>query len=203
MRNHSTNLTRKKIIDATLKLFVKNGYHGTSISQISTATRLTKGTIYFYFKSKHSLLKGILEEYERTFLDKMIEEVGSSKGKAIDKMKTFLKFSINFAAKNQDLIICNINLATELFSSSKKYEMGVKRIYGKFYKFIADLLEEGKKDGSFREDINPKMLALNLLGANEGNLVQWSINRNIYNDKAEEFSRSYIKFFLNGICRNK
>lgn len=200
MNNSNNNPTRKKIINATLKLFVRNGYHGTSISQISKASRLTKGAIYFHFKSKYALLEGILDEYEGTFLDKMIEEVESSEGKAIDKMKIFLRSSINFAAGNQDLIICHTNLATELCSSSKKYEREIKRIYEKFYKFITDLLEEGKVDGSFREDINPHILAINLIGGNEGNLAQWSFNKNKF--KAEEFSRSFMKFFLNGICRH-
>jgi TetR/AcrR family fatty acid metabolism transcriptional regulator len=199
MKNSNNNSTRKKIINATLKLFVKNGYHGTSISQISSATKLTKGAIYFHFKSKYALLKEILEEYEGNFLDKIIEEVESSEGNGLDKMKIFLKSSINFAAKNQDLIMCHTNLATELCSSNRKYEKEIKRIYEKFYKFIANLLEKGKEDGSFRKDIDANVLALNLIGANEGNLVQWSINKN--KCRAEDFSRSFMKFFLKGICR--
>jgi TetR/AcrR family fatty acid metabolism transcriptional regulator len=200
MVNSNKNPTRKKIINATIKLFVKNGYHGTSISQISKTAKLTKGAIYFHFESKHVLLKEILEEYEKAFLDKIIEEVESSEGKAIDKMKIFLRSSSNFAAENQDLIICHTNLATELCSISRKYERGIKRIYEKFYKFLADLLEEGKEDGSFRENINPNILAVNILGANEGNLIQWSINKNKY--KGDAFARSFMKFFLNGICKH-
>jgi AcrR family transcriptional regulator len=202
MKISNSESTRKKIINATLTLFVKKGYHGTSISNIANATKITKGAIYFHFTSKYELLKGILEEYERAFLDQMIKEVRSSEGKAIDKIKTYLRFSINFAAKNQDLVMCHANLATELCSSNKKYEKEIKKIYEKYYKFIADLLEEGKEDGSLRKDINPGILAINLIGGNEGNLVQWSFNKNNMS-KPERFSRSYMKFFLNGICKHK
>lgn len=201
MKNSNSGSTRKKIINTALTLFVKKGYHGTSISNIASATKITKGAIYFHFTSKYGILKGILEEYDRTFLDSMIKEVRSSEGKAIDRIKTYLRFSINFAAKNQDLIMSHANLATELCSSNKKYEKEIKRIYEKYYKFLADLLEEGKGDGSLREDINPGMLAINLIGGNEGNLVQWSFNKNKF--KAEGFSRSFMKFFLNGICKHK
>jgi AcrR family transcriptional regulator len=201
MKNSNSGSTKKKIINTALTLFVKKGYHGTSISNIASATKITKGAIYFHFTSKYGILKGILEEYDRTFLDSMIKEVRSSEGKAIDRIKTYLRFSINFAAKNQDLIISHANLATELCSSNKKYEKEIKKIYEKYYKFLADLLEEGKGDGSLREDINPGTLAINLIGGNEGNLVQWSFNKN--KCKAEGFSRSFMKFFLNGICKHK
>jgi len=200
MRNSNSELTRKKIIKTALKLFVQKGYHGTPIANIAKATKLTKGAIYFHFTSKHEILKGILEEYDRTFLGSMIKEVGSSEGKAIDKIRTYLKFSINFAAKNEDLIMAHANLATELCSSNKKYEKEIKKIYEKYYKFLADLLEEGKGDGSLREDINPSILAINLIGGNEGNLVQWSFNKN--KGQAKQFSRSFMKFFLNGICKH-
>ena len=188
-----------KILKVTTKLFVRKGYHGTSMSDISKATKLTKGAIYCHFESKEALLKKIFEEYERIYLDKMIEEVESVKGKAIDKMKHMLRFSTNFAAQNIDLCLCLATLSAELYSSSKKYERYIKRVYMKHHKFLSNLLEKGVKDGSFRKDINSNFLSLNLIGANEGNLLQWNLNRPEYNGRV--FSRSYIKFFLSGICR--
>lgn len=201
MKNLLSKQTPEKIIKSTMKLFVKKGFHGTSISDISKEIKLTKGAIYCHFKSKDMLLKKILEEFEKTYLDKMIEEVRSVDGRGIDKAKHLCKFSLNFADKNRDLCLCLLNLSAELCSSKKKYERDIKKIYKKYYEFLADLLEEGKKEGSFREDIDCNILALNLIGANEGNLLQWSMNRDQYNN--EKFSRSYMKFFLNGICRHK
>jgi AcrR family transcriptional regulator len=198
-----SNQTYQKIIKSSLKLFVKKGYHGTSISDIAEIAKLTKGAIYFHFKNKDAILEKILELNETNYIDKMISEVKSTDGKAIDKMKTFLKYSLNFPVKygeeGLNLGVCLTNMATELSSSHKKYEKNIKRVYKKFYKFLADLLEEGIKDGSFRKDINPRILTLNLVGASEGILLQWNINRDEVSGK--EFSRSFMKFFLNGICR--
>jgi AcrR family transcriptional regulator len=200
MKNSNNNSTRKKIINATLKLFVKNGYHGTSISQISSATKLTKGAIYFHFRSKDMLLKTILEEYERNFLNKMIEEVRGVKGTGMEKITHFFKFATNFAAENRELCLCLAAFSPELSSGKKKYQ-DLKKYYTKYRKLLADMLKEGIEDGSLREDIDPNILALNLIGANEGNLLQWSMNRNNCNGK--EFTRSFMKFFLNGICKHK
>jgi AcrR family transcriptional regulator len=198
-QNYYSNQTYQKIIKSALKLFVKNGYHGTSISDISKAAKLTKGAIYFHFENKNALVKKILEMNDTNYLSKMIEEATSTKGKAIDKMKALLRFCLNFGVKNRELGLCLTSLSTELCCSRKKYEKDIKKVYKKFHIFLWNLLEEGKKDGSFRKDIDPDILALNLMGAMDGTLLQWNMNRNEVN--GEEFSRSFMKFFLNGICK--
>lgn len=204
MKDSQRKKTHRKIINTALKLFVKGGFHGTSISNLSNKAKLTKGGIYFHFKNKDALLKEILEEYERIYLDKMIEVVRSSEGKAIDKLEDLLRFSLNFSAENREICLCLTSLATELCSSKKKYENDIKKIYEKYKKFLVNLFEEGKEDGSFREDINPDVLSLNFIGANDGNLLQWSMNRgNNPESFSKEFSRSYMKLLLNGICKPK
>jgi AcrR family transcriptional regulator len=198
-QNYYSNQTYQKIIKSALKLFVKNGYHGTSISDISKAANITKGAIYFHFKNKDALVKKILEINETNYLNKMVEEATSTKGKAIEKMKSLLRFCLNFGVKNRELGLCLTSLSTELCSSSKKYEKDIKKVYKKFHIFLGNLLEEGEKDGSFRKNIDPNILALNLMGALDGTLLQWNMNRNEVN--GGDFSRSFMKFFLNGICR--
>ncbi|UCH07824.1 MAG: TetR/AcrR family transcriptional regulator [Deltaproteobacteria bacterium] len=200
MKSSRSEQTNRKIINAALRLFVRKGYHGTSISDIANLTKLTKGAIYFHFKNKDALLSRILEEYERSYVSKMIEQVGSADGNALDKMKHLLRFSFNFAAKNRELCICLTNLSTELYSSSKKYQKGIRKPYEELYGLFTKLLEEGVKDGSFREDNAPPLVAMNIVGANDGNLLQWSLNMSQYNGK--NFSRSYMKFLLHAIQRH-
>nr|WP_294860552.1 TetR/AcrR family transcriptional regulator [uncultured Fluviicola sp.] len=47
--------TRQFIIETTAPIFNKKGYDGTSISDITTATGLTKGSIYGNFRDKDEL----------------------------------------------------------------------------------------------------------------------------------------------------
>lgn len=51
--------TKGNIVNQAIELFLEKGYHGTSIHDISKATRLTKA-LYWYFKSKEELLKRII-----------------------------------------------------------------------------------------------------------------------------------------------
>ena len=198
MKKLPQETTSQKILKTALKLFVKKGYHGTSIADISKAIRLTKGAIYFHFRNKDALLRSVLQEFESMYLDRMIKEAESQEGRAIEKVRRLLRFSLNFVPNNEDLCLSLLNLSTELCFSHKKYEVRVKQIYKKYIGFLTHLLEMGQQDGSFRKDFNPHILALHLVGSNDGNLLQWTMNKNGLDNR--QFSRSYVKFYLNAIC---
>ncbi len=53
--------SRTSIQSAALKLFAKQGFHNTSISEIAREASVSKGLIYNYFDSKEALLKSIIE----------------------------------------------------------------------------------------------------------------------------------------------
>jgi AcrR family transcriptional regulator len=64
---------RDKVIDSALRLFREQGYHATSMADISEACGLLKGSIYHYFPGKKELalaaLDRVIEEgRERLFL---------------------------------------------------------------------------------------------------------------------------------------
>ncbi len=52
--------SKTAIMEVALELFATNGYHNTSISQISKAAGISKGLMYNYFESKEALLEAIL-----------------------------------------------------------------------------------------------------------------------------------------------
>jgi AcrR family transcriptional regulator len=55
---------KRKIEAAALQVFVKQGFHGTSIRDIANASGVSIGNIYNYYKTKEDLYKAIAEHYE-------------------------------------------------------------------------------------------------------------------------------------------
>ena len=53
--NGKAEQTTRFIISTVAPIFNKNGYYGTSMSDITAATGLTKGAIYGNFKNKEDL----------------------------------------------------------------------------------------------------------------------------------------------------
>jgi len=69
---------KRKIIDAAIKIFARNGYFNSRVSEIAKEAGVADGTIYIYFKSKEELLSAIFDEALNVFVEeskKMLEEI--------------------------------------------------------------------------------------------------------------------------------
>jgi AcrR family transcriptional regulator len=56
---------KEKIEKAALQVFVKQGFHGTTIRDIANASGVSIGNIYTYYKTKEQLYEAIAENYEK------------------------------------------------------------------------------------------------------------------------------------------
>ena len=82
---------KEAIIRESTKLFLANGFRGTSVKQITRAAGIARGTLYWYFSSKDAILLTILRRFESEFLDGLIEAVGGCEGRFVDKFRLFIK----------------------------------------------------------------------------------------------------------------
>ncbi len=55
--------SKEKILEVALKLFIRKGYHGTSLNEIASQAGLTKGGVYHYFDSKDDLYYQSLKKF--------------------------------------------------------------------------------------------------------------------------------------------
>lgn len=58
-----------KIIENSIYLFRKQGFAGTSVSDIATATGILKGSLYSHFSSKEMILLEVIQRVETIFFD--------------------------------------------------------------------------------------------------------------------------------------
>jgi AcrR family transcriptional regulator len=54
--------TRRALLVAAATRFAEVGYHGTSLSEVITACKVTKGALYFHFISKQALADAVVAE---------------------------------------------------------------------------------------------------------------------------------------------
>lgn len=63
--------TRRELLDAAQRRFLRDGYHGTSLDDIADEAGYTKGAVYSTFKSKGGLFLALFDEV----VDRRIEEL--------------------------------------------------------------------------------------------------------------------------------
>ncbi|MDQ3761625.1 MAG: TetR/AcrR family transcriptional regulator [Actinomycetota bacterium] len=55
-------ITRQALLVAAATRFAEVGYHGTSLSEVIAASKVTKGALYFHFASKQALADAVVAE---------------------------------------------------------------------------------------------------------------------------------------------
>jgi AcrR family transcriptional regulator len=58
--------TRDEVLRTARRLFAEHGYDGTSLQQIADAMGVTKANVYYYFRTKETLLATLLEPFLAT-----------------------------------------------------------------------------------------------------------------------------------------
>jgi len=189
--------TSRRILTQAMKIFVEKGYHGTSIDDITRAAKLTKGALYWYFKSKEDLLKQIVEEYEKRFLDEMIQTVTEVKGAILDKIEKYFRYNPAFAYYNRDLCVSFDTLAAELIGAHHGIEAEFRRIYRKYQEFLSNLIVQGKKEKVFKREMDEDLSAPVIIAFHVGILLQWSMNKDEIDGKA--YVNTFKKIMLQGL----
>jgi len=176
--------TADRILDQSMRLFFQKGYHGTSIDDITKATGVTKGAFYWHFKSKEEVLKRIIGEYEKRYLDGLIQAVKEVNGNILDKFGKYFRFNAAFPYYNPDLCVSFTTLSGELVGAHHPIEPEIRRINKKYKEFLSGLMRQGQKEKVFKMEIDPDYAALILIAFQSGILLHWSMNRDEIEGKA-------------------
>jgi AcrR family transcriptional regulator len=192
--------TQRKIVLAALHLFVRNGYHGTSINDIMNKVGMTKGSLYAHFKSKGEILLLILERYKVRYIDGMIQFVNAGEGNALDKLHRCITFSAQLASEHENLCVFLTFLTTEL-KADVDFEPMLKAVYRDYQKFISGIIRQGINQGVVDRETDPDLAALTFMALHDGLLHQWVLNRNLID--AEEYVRTFRKTFIYGLASDK
>jgi AcrR family transcriptional regulator len=188
--------TESKILQAALELFVRKGYHGTSINDISKKVGVTKGAIYAHYSSKGELLLRLIDEFKSRFIGGMIEVLQESSGNALDKIHRVISFNSRFAVENQELCVFQTFLTTELYADVD-FEPALNQVYREYQKVISDLVRQGVRQGLFKRDLDPAITALTFMALHDGVLHQWTLNKRHLD--GELYVRTFREIFLYGL----
>ena len=64
LQEHAVEKNQRKIEAAALRVFTRQGYHGTSVRDIAREGRVSIGNIYNYYRTKEALFESLVSHYE-------------------------------------------------------------------------------------------------------------------------------------------
>lgn len=94
--------TRQRLLRAAEKAFGANGYHATSISDITRRARVAQGTFYLYFPGKEALFRELVDYLGRTVRRHLSRAIGGSRDR-LEAERRGLEAFIAFVREHRDL----------------------------------------------------------------------------------------------------
>jgi len=190
--------TKRKIIEVSETLFTENGYDSTTVQDICNKAEISKGAFFYHFPTKEFLFLEILDKY-LSELDKRMNEIEKrSKNtlKAMEEMVVILE-EIFITSEGKFTIFLEF-----LRKASKETEIMKKISYQfqKYKKYVYEMIENGKKEGSIKKEINSEFISQLIISLAIGMILKSSL---FLDQENEDFSKKGIKFILNNIKKEE
>ena len=188
---------RQRIINESINLFLRKGFQGTTMEEVTNAVNLTKGAIYWHFKSKDHLLETILEEWEKAYLDGLIASVNAVEGSFLDRFRNYHRYAWGFAGSHPQLCMVWTSLAAEIGGSGLKVEEKFREGLERYIHFLSGLIESGKAEHVIKDDMDSYVLANSVIGMHNGLFLQWYLKHGTI--EGTQLARTFSSILLSGI----
>src|SRR3954451_7732266 len=77
-RHEYAAATRSALVASATRLFVERGFSGTSLEQVATDARVTRGAVYHHFSNKQALFQAVLEEVDAQTMNQIVEQAATA-----------------------------------------------------------------------------------------------------------------------------
>jgi AcrR family transcriptional regulator len=145
--------THQTIIKVAQHQFATKGYNGTSMNDIVKESRISKGAIYNHFESKEHLFQEILRQETELSLDQLIHLINDSNS-VIEKLKKALHFTYGTSV-SCPREICMMQIEFMITASRiETINPNLKQQYQTIHRFFMELIEEGKRTGEIKDDVD-------------------------------------------------
>jgi AcrR family transcriptional regulator len=161
--------SRERIIDVALKIFMRKGFHGTSLSTVASKARVTKGGIYHYFSGKEDLYHQTIQAYFKNRINTCWLEPLTRLGikdfvynRFVDITENKKRIQQMMGVSGDDAILY---MYTFLFEATRKYPEFQKAI-DEFdrckYSTYTEIFRKAQKKKEIRSDLDPELLAFEM-----------------------------------------
>ncbi len=161
---------RRLILDAAVRVFARRGFHPCRVSEIADEAGVAYGLVYHYFPSKDEILNTLFRERWQLLIDAIDATDSRSDRSARDKLGDVATFIIESYRREPELmkvIIVEVTRAANTFG--QRHLPQIQEAYAG----IARIVDQGRRDGEFRDDVSSTFAAMCFYGAVEQLLSGW------------------------------
>ncbi len=164
------NVRRQELVNAAVKLFVKKGFHKTTVREISKEFGMSMGTLYDYIRTKEDILFLVCDHIFKSVSDKLQASMVGEKD-AKEKLINAIRDYFTIIDSIQDYTLLLYQETKSLNRKDRNYVLSAEMELTKLFEKI---LAQGIKEKTFNIDKRTaKIVANNIMVQGQ----MWSFRR--------------------------
>ena len=147
--NHESR--KREILEQSLLIFSKKGYQNTNLSYIADVCKISRPTLYQYFKDKEQIFQfaikhvteSLFSEYKNISRDEILTYE--------EKLKEICADVINKSYTNKPFIISLVDFLFQMKRRGNDYSENIKRRTVRLHYLFSVIINQGKRVGEFKD----------------------------------------------------
>jgi len=198
MKRKTSGERKKGIIDSAKALIIKEGIQSVTIKNLSKKNKISEPAIYRHFKNKRAILVALIENFEDSLLQVIDRPVRIYKN-PLEQLREVMRTHMVLTEEKKGILFA-ITAESIHFNDDFLRRKILKVIEG--YKTrIKGILQNAKKEGLLREDINLDAVSLTFFGLIQAAIVQFALTN--YTIPPIAKFQTLWNIFLKGIGKKK
>lgn len=190
--------TKQFIIEKTAPIFNRKGFEGTSLSDLTKATGLTKGALYGNFKNKDEIALAVYE-FNTRLIDSIISMQPGEDKNTVDQLlqiPAFYKKNYNTIAIHGGCPL--LNTAVESDDNHPALKTRVTGSFNKWKHSIQSIINSGINKGEIKKEADAEKYACIFISLIEGGFMLSKLTgdrifMNSATDKVSELIQNELK----------
>ena len=163
---------RQAIVEAAITVFARHGFDAATTDDIARAAGLSKGGLYWHFKSKDDILAAILTELFDQELG-VLQQVLAAEGAVAPRLRQLVAHGVAAVQQLQMLLPVMLEFYA-LAARRADVRQFLQRYYQRYHKLLTQLFEQGFTRSEFHCG-TAEVAAITLIAQLEGMGLLWTV----------------------------
>ncbi|MDP6168828.1 MAG: TetR/AcrR family transcriptional regulator [Candidatus Marinimicrobia bacterium] len=194
MNEKLKDLRKSQIMEAAQSVVVKKGYGQSRMDDIVKEAKLSKGAIYWYYKSKKEIYLSLVDHWFNEYSEGVLHNLENKKN-ASDQLKVLFDYFIDQFDQNPEIFKIMVEF-WRMAGLDDDFNSKLQDVYSHFLKYIIDIIKKGIENGEFKK-VDPRITALSIVVNIEG--IHWFTLFDRSGVEAHEYIDTISDFILNGL----
>ncbi|MBI4412183.1 MAG: TetR/AcrR family transcriptional regulator [Deltaproteobacteria bacterium] len=192
-------MNRKKreglILDAAIRVFARQGYPTTSVSEIIEEASVARGTFYLYFKSKKDIFNTLIDRFFVELAQNVAKINALNAPRGADLSGVFRQLASDFITTiTKNRLLTKIMLVDSR-GLEGEFDAKISQFYDQLSRIIQHNLDLNIKAGLFR-NCDTGVVARCMIGSVKEMVASWVMQESM---EIESVIQGLIDYLLNGL----